>query len=360
MPYAHHHTKRHLSSRSRWGWILYPTLGVVLLVALALGYFTLTEYRPGEVEPAEIIYTQSDTHPLPDTLTVVSWNIGYAGLDAQMDFFYDGGTQVRGSEAQLHENLHAIASTLKELNADVILLQEVDRGSKRSYGVDELRYLLDTLPTYHATYAPNFRAQWVPIPLREPIGQVESGVAILTRSEPLSAERHAYPSSFPYPTSLFNLKRALLTTQLLTRAGDTLTLGNTHNTAFDTGDMRTQELTFLRSWIERTYSPRNSVVIGGDWNQLPPSYRPSPEELSNPHFTPQPIPAEALPAQGSYYFDSLTPSLRFLDLPLAANPTRTMTDFFWVSEGAAVLSIETLDLGFAHSDHHPVVLKIRL
>ncbi len=33
------------------------------------------------------------------------WNIGYCGLDASMDFFYDGGEQVRPSEEKVKENL---------------------------------------------------------------------------------------------------------------------------------------------------------------------------------------------------------------------------------------------------------------
>ena len=31
-------------------------------------------------------------------LDLLIWNIGYAGLDASMDFFYDGGEQMRPSE----------------------------------------------------------------------------------------------------------------------------------------------------------------------------------------------------------------------------------------------------------------------
>ena len=39
-------------------------------------------------------------------------------------------------------------------------------------------------------------------------------------------------------------------------------------------------------------------------------------------------------------------------------PTTTLTDFFLLSGGIRVLSVETLPLGFRASDHDPVLLRI--
>ena len=52
--------------------------------------------------------------------------------------------------------------------------------------------------------------------------------------------RYGYPSAFGFPVRLFNLKRCLLEAEFVTRGGDTGTVGsgNTHNTAYDTGGMR--------------------------------------------------------------------------------------------------------------------------
>ena len=70
--------------------------------------------------------------------TFLSWNIGYAGLGKEMDFFYDGGGKVRPSKEQFENYLSGIKKTLKENNkVDFIFLQEVDISSKRSYYVDE-------------------------------------------------------------------------------------------------------------------------------------------------------------------------------------------------------------------------------
>lgn len=51
-----------------------------------------------------------------DTVTCTSWNIGYCGLGANMDFFYDGGNQVRTSEEKTEKNLVFIKD---QLNSDM-------------------------------------------------------------------------------------------------------------------------------------------------------------------------------------------------------------------------------------------------
>ena len=73
---------------------------VVPLVAVAAVFFGiswLAEFRPA---PVEEVYRCQQPDSLPDTLTLVSWNIGYAGLGDNMDFFYDGGRRVRDTRAR--------------------------------------------------------------------------------------------------------------------------------------------------------------------------------------------------------------------------------------------------------------------
>jgi hypothetical protein len=60
-----------------------------------------------------------------DTVRVLVYNI-HAGRDA-------AGTP----------NLNDVAALVRTLSADVVLLQEVDRGTKRSGGVDQLQVLMD-------------------------------------------------------------------------------------------------------------------------------------------------------------------------------------------------------------------------
>lgn len=291
--------------------------------------------------------------PLPDTLTLVSWNIGYAGLDAGMDFFMDGGTRTRTSRVQTEENLAAIGRFLSQTDADILLLEEVDRGSRRSYGVDQFACFETLLSAYHGYFAANYRSPFVPVPLRSPLGRVHSGVAIFTRSRPEEVVRYQYESCFPFPTRLFNLKRCWLAATFRTRGGERVTISATHNTAYERGDMRSIEMRQLYDFLHG----RGLSITGGDWNQFPPRYTPSTAEVSDPYFTPRQI----LPSPDfQYVYDSLRPTVRYLDAPLSGHSTKSLIDFFLISPDIEVLERRTLDLGFRHSDHQPVRVRVIL
>ena len=166
---------------------------------------------------------------------------------------------------------------------------------------------------------------------------------------------------------LFNLKRCLLALQFRTADGDTVLIGNTHNTAYDAGGMRDAEMRFLGGMLRRDAARGVVSVVGGDWNQYPPGYTPSPEELSNEFFVPQAVDSQVFGPGFRFAYDDSAPSLRYLDAPWTPvpedgeprqRPQTTLTDFFLVSPGVRVLSVRTLPLGFRSSDHNPVVMRV--
>ena len=232
---------------------------------------------------------ENDAVQIDDNLKIVTWNIGYGGLGSNMDFFYDGGTQIRDTEARTMRNLGGILAEMKAMDADIYLLQEVDECSRRTYRINELAMLQAAFPEYHLYFACNYRSFFVPIPLRSPMGKVASGLVILSRYRAEKVERLAYPSRFPFPVSLFNLKRCLLAATFRLPDGGLLAVGNTHNTAYDAGGMREQETGFLASWIDSLQSQGVKVLVGGDWNQYPPAYEPGEDETANPHFSVAPL-----------------------------------------------------------------------
>ena len=97
-----------------------------LLFVWFLIYFTLTEYRPKKI----IVISEHDqTAKLTDTIfSILTWNIGYAGLGSNMDFFYDGGEKTRDTKSNTNFNLKKIGEFLRSNDTmDFIFLQEVDR-----------------------------------------------------------------------------------------------------------------------------------------------------------------------------------------------------------------------------------------
>ncbi len=329
--------------------LIYISIIVVALVAWLL----LSEWRPDSVE--RTTYEACGVE-LPDTLTLVSWNIGYAGLGEAMDFFYDGGERVRDTPEQSDENLRAIIAQLQELSyADFVLLQEVDICSKRSYGVDQARAISEALEGYrHSAFALNYHSKFVPIPIWEPMGAVRSGLLTLSKYPLIEAVRRQYPTIPSLPNRLFDLKRCMLSVGIKIAGGHTLVVNNTHNTAFDSGGMRLREMEFIGEFIERT--PRS--ITAGDWNSAPPGYTPSQESMSNAYFSPLPLSEDELPRGAGVAADGSTPSVRYLDAPyVEGESTTTLVDFAILGSRCTILSCKTLDLGFVNSDHNPIIVE---
>lgn len=338
----------------------YFALSVVVLAVAFFAVSYITEFRPSDTTPVDEYFgrNDADSTTLPDTLKIMSWNIGYAGLGDNMDFCVDGGIKVRDTRERTERNLTDIISRMKAENADVYLLQEVDEDSHRTYGINEIKAISDAFPGYYVYFAPNFKVWFVPSPLKEPIGKVCSGLLILSRIKTTEVRRISYPSSFAFPVRMFNLKRCLLEADFKTTDGKTVHIGNTHNTAFDTGGMRTIEDEFLKGRIAEFDRTGEPFIVAGDWNQCPPQYTPSDEELRNRFFVPEIFDTVGVNSFARILCDATRYSMRYNDKPYCAGSTKSLLDFFVVSRGNVVPEEHhIIDLDFHSSDHNPVVLR---
>ncbi len=351
--------------------VLYSGIIIAAVVGIALVVMTtfiiiiaVTDYRPGQTEDAIELYTPENSsessNTIPDSLSILCWNIGYGGLGDNMDFFYDGGSQIQDTRERTHENLTSIISTIQEQDADIILLQEVDIDSRRSYHIDQAALLHKALPDYYIYFAYNYRSLFVPIPLRAPIGKVASGLVILSKYRPDSITRHQYPSKFPFPVSMFNLKRCLLTAHFTLSDGTGLIVGNTHNTAYDTGNMRSIENRYLAELIGKYHKNGIKAIIGGDWNQYPADYFPSPEESDNENFSTVQLDEDLFTPYGRIEYSEGQKTLRHLDRIYDEHSVLTVTDYFFLTNNLESSKATVLPLDFRNSDHNPVIINITL
>jgi endonuclease/exonuclease/phosphatase family metal-dependent hydrolase len=340
-------------------------LFIVALVVFAFGIFlfysTLTDYKPA---PEELVFSNPDSETLPDSLVLdlMSWNIGYAGLSSEMDFFYDGGKNVRPPREKVEENVHAILKEIKDQDTmNFILLQEVDFKSKRSYRINESDSLLAWMKDYKMFIGRNYDVTFVPVPPKAPMGHVESGIVTLSRYTPASVKRYAFPVNFSWPTRLFMLDRCFLVSRFNLNNGKELLIINTHNSAYDNGVLSTHELQFLSEFIKKEYDLGNYVITGGDWNQSPPDLVPAFAHNKFDTLDLIHINGKLLPDGWQWVYDPSTPSNRRVDFPYNEAKTRTtVIDQFLISPNVQMVSVKTLDLGFAHSDHHPVTARFKL
>ncbi|MFI3287224.1 MAG: endonuclease/exonuclease/phosphatase family protein [Rikenellaceae bacterium] len=333
----------------------YLVAWVVALFLMFLGYAYIKEYSPEDIEGIPV-FGDSEVFG-GDTISVLSWNVGYCGLGDDMDFFMDGGESSRTSRGRTLENLRTIKDSLLSWaeGLDFILLQEVDRSSKRGYGVNQYDTLMKYLGSeFKGFYAANFRSFYVPIPVGDAIGDVDGGLVILSRSTPSSAQRISYPSVTSWPQSMFDLKRCMLSVSVPLSDTSQLWVVNTHNSAYDDGGGRTKEISYLRSYLEdKPYS-----IVAGDWNTVPPSYQLSEAERTDEHFQVQRLEERDLPQGFSVATDLSAHSARYGYEPYnEATTTRTLIDYAIYSPRLRVVSTQYIDLNYKSSDHNPVLFR---
>ena len=348
-------------------------LGVVLLVLILavgglLGYLTATEFDPAPVEALTPMRNgATEKLPLGEPIDLLSWNIGYAGLGAGSDFFMDGGTHARAADAPtVKQYLAGIDTVVRDQGYDLILLQEVDTDSARTYRINEA----ESLAYGTAYHALNYSCPWVPDPntlVVEPIGRVNSGLLTISSYAVDSAERQALPCPFTWPLRIANLKRCLLVSYLPIEGSDKqLVLVDLHLEAYDDGEGKIAQTKQLRDFIQAEYEKGNYVIAGGDFNQVFPG---SLEVYPNTHpelWEPGVLDESLLPeGEGwRYAYDLTSPTCRLLNQPYdpsdTANTQYYVIDGFILSPNVKLDLVETLPLDFANSDHEPVHLRVVL
>lgn len=342
------------------GWIL---ISILSLFVLFLLFATFSDYKPPEKETV----FESDT---PDTIrtgekiSCLLWNIGYCGLGSDMDFFYDGGSQVRTSYDNTIRNFNFIKDFLVEHDSfRFILLQEVDKKSKRTYNINEADSFNRALPHHHAFFALNYTVKFVPVPPISPMGRVNSGLLTLTNYVPSECVRYNFPGDYSWPTNLFMLDRCFMVNRYPLSNGQALLVVNSHNSAFDDGSLKAQEMKYLKQFLMEEYEKGNYIVVGADWNQNPPGFSPQTfsQELNYERFLLNAIESDFMPEDWKWIYYPSVPSNRNLKTPYDPDSsTFTILDFYLLSPNLRMLRIETMDLQFEYTDHHPVFLDLEL
>lgn len=343
-------------------YFFYSILTLIVLFGLFLLFATIADYKPDE----RILINESskpDTFSIDDSLCILTWNIGYCGLGKEMDFFYDGGKKVRDSKENTHKNLNAISKFLVNNDTvDLMLLQEVDVKSKRTYHVNEVSEISSIVGYPNYFFAPNFKVFFIPIPPSEPIGKVLSGLVTISKIKPSQVVRYDFPGSFPWPKNLFMLDRCFMVSRISLSNQKDLLIINTHNSAFDGGTLKKHEMQYLKEFLLSEYSKGNYLIVGGDWNQNPPDFDPSTFKSSSGYenFTLEDISSDFLPEEWSWNFDNTHPSNRSLTTSYKPGVTATtILDFFLCSPNIIPLGVKTVNLDFENSDHQPVLISIK-
>ena len=292
----------------------------------------------------------------------LSWNIGYAGLGKEMDFFYEGGKQVRPQKGKHFEYIEGNKKIIQAQNTvDFIFLQEIDIHSKRSWYSNEVESLTQILPNFFNVFTPNYDCRFVPVPLLNPMGRVLSGMVNFLQIKPDDVKVHYFDQFFSWPKRLFYLKYCFVMMRFKLENDKDLVIFNIHNSAYDIAKTsRKKEFAILSSIMEKEYGLGHYVVAGGDWNMNPRNFNSSSIISGDKVFKSDKIESDFL-LDWQFAFDSGEPSNRNVNIPYQKGVTETtVLDFFIVSPNIEVQEVKTLNLNFEYSDHNPVKLSIRL
>ncbi|WP_434310042.1 endonuclease/exonuclease/phosphatase family protein [Hominifimenecus sp. rT4P-3] len=345
--------------------ILGSLFGLILIAAVALvAWLSLREFRPEAEEFVEIKGSGNSLLQAGDSLSLVTCNIGYGGLDAEHDFFMDGGTDVRVESKEIIErNMKGIRELLEEADGDIYFLQEVDIDSKRSYGVQEAEYLLEGLEG-SAVFAANFLCDYVPYPFPT-IGRVHSGILTVNPYQAESAVRIALPTSFSWPMRVCQLKRCLLVERVPLEGSDKeLVLVNLHLDAYDDGTGREMQTKQLVEFLNAEYEKGNYCIAGGDFNQTFSNVDPSLYPVQDrENFSPGLVEASDFGEGWQLANDPSTPTCRLLNQPYHPEDPKTqyyVLDGFLLSPNVTLNEVQTIDGEFRYTDHNPVKITVTL
>lgn len=337
--------------------LLVLVLIAALVIGAVLGLLTIFQYNPDDTENIVLTGQSEESPEQGKPFRILTWNLGYCALGDNADFFMDGGKMVNtADEERVRYNLSGIIEELRDEDADIYLLQEVDRDSDRSHHIDEAAEVTNALQdneavSYQTMFANNFKDIFMPVPI-PPIGKVDSGIYTASAFRCQRADRIQLPVPFKWPLSTVNFKRCLLVTRIrLSGSSRYLVLINVHLEGYDVedGSGKAEQTKVLKEVMQKEYDDGNYVIVGGDFNQTftdvdttdYPTYDVAwqPGKLDPEEFTPDFITA----------MDPTIPTCRSLDKPYdRANDEHQfyMVDGFIYSDNIGLESIETMDIGF--------------
>lgn len=339
--------------------VLMALLVFVLLFCGFVGYIMVTDYTPDDIEASEVL-RDNEVSIAGTTFSVTTFNIGYAGLDKNQDFFLDGGEMSHSSsEEQTLVNLEGIESFIRNVASDFYFLQEVDVKGSRSFNVNQQQSILDEFSAYSSTYSYNFKTKWIPIPVFDPLGSGYSGLMNLSKFSPDSSTRYKLPGTEPFPKRYFDLDRSIMEDVYTLESGKKLYMVNIHLSAYDKGGLiRAEQVQFLIEYIEELYNDGESyIVFGGDWNHLLDQ---SKYDEDMPEWVAT-LPDTLFETGFTLAYDTTVNTVRSNDAPYVEGVNfESVIDGFLVSPNIIVNSVVGGDEEFEFSDHNPVTLNFTL
>ncbi len=355
-------------------WLSYTLIGLaVLLFVVCVGGFALIRmlnYFPGPKEPAELHTDAKKVVPLSikkGKLRILSWNIQYSA-SRNYRFFYDGGKAVYPSKKDVEATIKAINAVVKKYNPDIILWQEIDRDSTRTYRIDQLKRFLKANSYASWAATPYHKSAYVPSPSHQHLKRVNMQLAVFSRYAIKRAVRHALPQmKESFLRKAFNLKRAVLEVEIPLQEGGSLVLLDTHLSAFSFNDgTMTNQVNTILSLTQAAERSGNAWMIAGDFNLLPPGFDPKKLGKEEAAYYP-PVKTNPLKTLFKAWRSGVSvadynkaPDNYNTYVPFGAKKADRWIDHTFVGSKAKIVNYKVLRQHIDISDHLPILIELEI
>lgn len=346
-------------------------LSILLILAILVGGYAAYVFL-GYRRLPDMLYLTPENNADGSVKTqkeyrVISFNIGFGAYEPDYSFFMDGGTESWAfSRERLEKNMAAIQTFLNEQDADFLLLQEVDENGTRTYHYNERAYLTESLAGYGSVWAQDWDGPFLLYPFRQPHGKNVCGLMTFSRARISAAVRRSLPVENTV-MKVADLDRCYSVCRMPIDSERDLVLYNVHLSAYTSdGTIANEQLALLLSDMESEYAKGNYTVCGGDFNKDLLGNSAQVFGVSGKGYTwAQPLPEGLF--EGTHLSlaarcdaEHPVPSSRVAEAAYHPGQFVVTLDGFIVSDNVTVVREDTIDTGFAYSDHNPVELVFRL
>jgi len=330
-------------------------IGLVALAIIAFVFVGLINYFNKDIHTKS---SHSIDRPIAgNEISVLNWNLGYAGLGKESDFKIDGGDMIRPPSQQVvRKNISGIKSLIEKNKSDIHLFQEISEPDMLTRGENVLSSVQKSLSDYDYFYSSDFRTKLIPTRWA-----LRHGLASFTQFKTEPAKLIELPLE---PTKLGGTVQRLYHIQhtgFKNESGENWVILNLHLSAFDEGgNVRLKQFDSVIKIADEFYQQGHHVVVGGDWNiQLSGTEFPTTtkEEFL---FWRTKLPTEKILPGWQIVVDHDTPTMRSNERPYVKGENFTsIIDGYMVSPNVEVIEVETIDTNFEFTDHQPTKARFR-
>ncbi len=240
---------------------------IILLCAVILWFFYRwindPEYKISNIQDGLVLNLNESAGGIDvknNSLTVISYNLGFAAGPIQRTLADDHPLSFYS------QNLDNFISLVKEKNADILMLQEVDLNSKRSGYVNQLEYIMNRLGWNYAAPVIDWDFYF---PLRKEHQIVKSTVVI--SKFPIISNKYTLTSCKPnFENKLLDIfyypllwKSTMQQVKVLV-GNNTISFYNVHLCVWNRS-ARLEQIKYLSKMI-RNDDSSDGFIVGGDFN----------------------------------------------------------------------------------------------